>query len=104
LSSDNYEARNLGKYEIIINNNAGNKDSNIRCIALPPKEIEIIDEILKTRKPDQILRPEFVSSSVEANHEKAESDNEKRTNSQQNKMSREEKIAYLLQEGKRRRT
>jgi energy-coupling factor transporter ATP-binding protein EcfA2 len=103
LSSDNYEARNLGKYEIIINNNAGNKDSNIRCIALPPKEIEIIDEILKTRKPDQILRPEFVSSSVEANHEKAESDNEKRTDSQQNKMSREEKIAYLLQEGKRRR-
>ncbi|SHO81075.1 Cell division protein FtsK [hydrothermal vent metagenome] len=59
----NTEALNLKKYELIYNNNAGNKNNNVLCRAYPPVDIKsVIDDVLFLREERLILKPIIVKS------------------------------------------
>lgn len=59
----NTEALNLEKYELIYNNNAGNKKDNILCRANPPVDIKTaIEDVLFSRDEALILKPVIVKS------------------------------------------
>ena len=59
----NTEALNLEKYELIYNNNAGNKKNNLFCRANPPVDIKsVIDDVLFLRDERLILKPVIVKS------------------------------------------
>lgn len=66
FSYGNTEALNLNKYELIYNNNAGNKKDNVLCRVNPPMEIKNkIDNILRIRNRNLILKPTIVRSEIE---------------------------------------
>ena len=66
FSYGNTDALNLKKYELIYNNNAGNKSNNVLCRVNPPMEIKKrIENILFTRDKKLILKPTIVTSIIE---------------------------------------
>ena len=59
----NTEALNLEKYELIYNNNAGNKKDNVLCRVNPPVNIKsVIEDVLFLREERLILKPVIVKS------------------------------------------
>jgi hypothetical protein len=59
----NTEALNLEKYELIYNNNAGNKKDNVLCRVNPPVDIKsAIEDVLFLREERLILKPVIVRS------------------------------------------
>jgi len=59
----NTEALNLEKYELIYNNNAGNKKDNVLCRVNPPVDIKsVIDDVLFLREERLVLKPIIVRS------------------------------------------
>jgi len=59
----NTEALNLEKYELIYNNNAGNKKDNVLCRVNPPVDIKtVIEDVLFLREKRLILKPVIVRS------------------------------------------
>ena len=66
----NMEAINLKKYELIYNNNAGNKRNNILCRANPPIDIKsVIDSVISSRDKKFILKPVIVKSGKKENRD-----------------------------------
>lgn len=66
FSYGNTDALKLKKYELIYNNNAGNKSNNVLCRVNPPMEIKKrIENILFTRDKKLILKPTIVTSIIE---------------------------------------
>lgn len=69
----NTEALNLEKYELIYNNNAGNKKDNVLCRVNPPVDIEsVIEDVLFLREERLILKPVIVRSENEVEKEVVE--------------------------------
>jgi len=69
----NTEALNLEKYELIYNNNAGNKRDNLLCRANPPLDIKsVIDDVLFLREERLILKPVIVKSKEKKEEEVVE--------------------------------
>jgi len=69
----NTEAVNLGKYELIYNNNAGDKKANVICRTNSPMDIEsAIDDVLFLRDEALILKPEVVRSDEQEEEEVVE--------------------------------
>lgn len=59
----NTEALHLKKFELIYNNNAGNKKNNVYCKVNPPIDIKHkIQQILRTRQRHLILKPSIVQT------------------------------------------
>jgi hypothetical protein len=59
----NTEAKNLKRYELIYNNESGEKSANVLCKASPPQDIKAaISEVLASRSPSQIIKPVIVKS------------------------------------------
>jgi energy-coupling factor transporter ATP-binding protein EcfA2 len=59
----NTEALNLEKYELIYNNNAGNKKDNVLCRSNPAMDIKsVIEDVLLLRDERLILKPVIVRS------------------------------------------
>jgi len=59
----NTEALNVEKYELIYNNNAGNKKDNVLCRVNPPVDIKtVIEDVLFLREERLILKPVIVRS------------------------------------------
>ena len=63
FSYGNTQALNLGKYELIYNPNAGDKESNLLCKASEPKDINFtLAKVYTQREQKHILTPEIVQS------------------------------------------
>lgn len=63
FSYNNYAPLNLQKYELIYNNNAGNKENNVVARANNPQDIEvIIEQIRHTRDASLCITPEVIRS------------------------------------------
>ncbi|CAA6809154.1 MAG: Cell division protein FtsK [uncultured Sulfurovum sp.] len=59
----NIEALNLEKYELIYNNNAGNKKDNVLCRVNSPVDINsVLEDVLFMREEALILKPVIVQS------------------------------------------
>lgn len=59
----NTEAKNLKRYELIYNNDSGEKSANVLCKAYPPQDIKAtIDKVLDLRHPSQIIKPVIVKT------------------------------------------
>jgi Cdc6-like AAA superfamily ATPase len=66
----NTEALNLEKYELIYNNNAGNKKDNVLCRVNPPVDIKsVIEDVLFLREERLILKPVIVRSEEKVEEE-----------------------------------
>jgi hypothetical protein len=62
---NNTEALNLGKHELIVNNDSGKKTANSLCRANPPQDIKAaLSAVLATRDTSQILTPVIVTSAL----------------------------------------
>jgi len=69
----NTEALNLEKYELIYNNNAGNKKDNVLCRVNPPVDIKsVIEDVLFLREERLILKPVIVKSEERVEEEVVE--------------------------------